>query len=315
MNSVITPKIKTGFRKIPLIRNIIRNYDLYLLSLPVLAYYTIFRYVPMYGVQLAFKDFRAVDGIWGSPWIGFEQFLRFFKSANFWTLIRNTLSISIYSLTVGFPLPVLLALMLNEVGHRRFKKTVQMVTYAPHFISTVVIVGMMNIFLTPGTGIVNKFFDVLGLEYIPFLSKPEWFQTLYVFSGVWQNCGWNSIIYMSVLSSVDVQLYEAARVDGATKLQKMIHIDFPSIVPTMVILFILNMGGLMNVGFEKVFLMQNPLNMRTGDVISTYVYRVGLIDGDFSFSTAVGLFNSVINFILLVSVNNISKKLGNNSLW
>jgi putative aldouronate transport system permease protein len=269
----------------------------------------------MYGVQLAFKNFRAVDGIWGSPWIGFEQFLRFFRSANFWNLIKNTLSISIYSLAVGFPLPVLLALMLNEVRHRRFKKTVQMVTYAPHFISTVVIVGMMNIFLTPGTGIVNKFFDVLGLEYIPFLSKPEWFQTLYVFSGVWQNCGWNSIIYMSVLSSVDIQLYEAARVDGATKLQKMVHIDLPSIVPTMAILLILNMGGLMNVGFEKVFLMQNPLNMRTGDVISTYVYRVGLIDGDFSFSTAVGLFNSVINFILLVSVNTISKKLGNNSLW
>jgi putative aldouronate transport system permease protein len=315
LNSVITPKIKTGFRKIPLIKNIIRNYDLYLLSLPVLAYYIIFRYVPMYGVQLAFKNFRAVDGIWGSPWIGFEQFLRFFRSANFWNLIRNTLSISIYSLAVGFPLPVLLALMLNEVRHKRFKKTVQMVTYAPHFISTVVIVGMMNIFLTPGTGIVNKFFDVLGLEYIPFLSKPEWFQTLYVFSGVWQNCGWSSIIYMSVLSSVDIQLYEAARVDGATKLQKMVHIDLPSIVPTMVILFILNMGGLMNVGFEKVFLMQNPLNMRTGDVISTYVYRVGLIDGDFSFSTAVGLFNSVINFILLVSVNTVSKKLGNNSLW
>lgn len=299
----------------PLIKDVIRNYDLYIMSIPAFVYFIIFCYMPMYGVQLAFKDFIAVKGIWGSPWVRFEHFDRFFKSSYFLPLIKNTLGISLYKLAVAFPCPIILALMLNEVKNRHFKKTVQMVTYAPHFISTVVLVGMITIFLTPETGLLNQFFDLLGIEYIPFLSKPEWFKTLYVFSDVWQNTGWSSIIYISALTGIDPQLHEAAVVDGANKMQRILNIDIPGIMPTVIILLILNMGELMSVGFEKVFLMQNPLNMATSDVISTYVYRVGLLDGDFGFSTAVGLFNSVVNFILLVSVNQIVRRISDTSLW
>lgn len=280
-----------------------------------MLYYIIFAYVPMYGVQLAFKEFIARDGIWGSPWIGFENFERFFSSYNFIALLKNTLGISVYSLVVGFPLPILFALLLNYIRSTKLKKTVQMVSYAPYFISTVVMCGMIVIFLQADTGIINQLLVALGMESVSFLSVPEYFKSIYVWTGVWQGLGWNTIIYISALSGVDYEMHEAAIIDGATKLRRMWSIDLPSILPTAVMLLILNVGGIMNVGFEKVYLLQNSLNQSASDVISTYVYRVGMINNDYGYSTAVGLFNSVINVILLVSVNQITKKLTQVSLW
>ncbi len=314
-NTSITTQKKFRGALSSLADNMKKNYELYLLSLPMFIYIVVFHYGPMYGVQIAFKDFTPVKGISGSPWVGFEHFIRFFKSYHFWTLLKNTLGISVYSLAVGFPCPIILALMLNEVRHKYFKKTIQMVTYAPHFISVVVLVGIMTTFLSPNTGVINHFIKKLGMEPIAFLEKPEWFKTLYVLSGVWQRVGWNSIIYMAALSSIDVQLHEAAIVDGSNKLQRIYYIDIPGIIPTAVILLILNMGNIMSVGFEKVFLMQNPLNLRSSEVISTYVYKVGLMGGEFSFSAAVGLFNSVVNFALLVIVNRIAGRVGDTRLW
>lgn len=307
------PKKKNFFQR--LLADMKRNYVLYLLILPVAIYYIIFAYVPMYGVQLAFKEFIARDGIWGSPWIGFENFERFFSSYNFVALLKNTLGISIYSLVVGFPLPILFALLLNYVRSTKLKKSVQMVSYAPYFISTVVMCGMIVIFLQSDTGIFNQIRAIFGLESISFLSVPGYFKSIYVWTGVWQGLGWNTIIYISALSGVDYEMHEAAIMDGATKLRRMWSIDLPSILPTAVMLLILNVGGIMNVGFEKVYLLQNSLNQSTSDVISTYVYRVGMINNDYGYSTAVGLFNSVINVILLVSVNQITKKLTQVSLW
>ncbi len=298
-----------------LIENVKRNYDLYLLILPTLIYVIIFLYVPMYGLQIAFKDFIAVKGFWGSPWVGFEHFERFFRAFNFWQIFNNTLSISLYSLVVGFPCPIILAIMLNEVRHKHYKKTIQMVTYAPYFISNVVMVGIMVCFLSTRMGIVNQLIRLLGGEPVSFMTRPELFQTIYVLTGVWQSVGFSAIIYIAVLSGIDPQLHEAAIMDGASKLKRIRHIDIPGIIPTAIILLILSLGNIMNVGFEKILLMQNKLNLSASEVISTYTYSVGLIGGEFGFSTAVGLFNSVINFILLVLVNQLAKHLGETSLW
>lgn len=296
-------------------RNIITKWQLYLLCLPAVIWFIVFRYVPMYGIQIAFKDFVSTKGIWGSEWIGWDNFTRFFRSYNFFGLIKNTLGISFYQLAVGFPIPIILALMLNEVQSIRFKKTVQMVSYAPHFISTVVLIGIMNVFFQNSTSLFNILMGKLGLDAVPLMASNEWFKTMYVFSGVWQSMGWGSIIYIAALAGIDPQIQEAAVVDGATKLQKIWHINIPSIMPTAVILLILNIGRIMDVGFEKVFLMQNPLNMLSSDVIATYVYRIGIQGADFSFASAVGLFNSAINCILLVTVNAISRRMNNTSLW
>lgn len=307
-----TPKKSFGSRvKV----DVKKNYILYIMVLPVVLYYIIFAYVPMGGIVLAFKDYVIKDGIFGSPWVGFENFERFFNGYNFNQLLTNTIGISVYSLVVGFPIPILFAVMLNYLRQEKLKKAVQMVSYAPHFISTVVMCGMLTIFLHPDTGIINTLTGFFGLESVDYLGKPEYFKSIYVFSGVWQGMGWNSIIYISALSGVDYEMHEAAIVDGATKWQRIWRIDLPSILPTIVMMFILQMGQLMNVGFEKVFLLQNPLNMSTSDVISTYVYRVGMIQNDYGYSTAVGLFNSIINFILLVVTNQISKKATSQSLW
>lgn len=294
---------------------IIKNWDLYLLIAPVVIYFIIFKYWPMYGVQIAFKDFIATKGIWKSPWVGFKHFRRFFNSYHFWPLIRNTITLSIYGLIVSFPMPILLALMINEVRNEKFKKTIQTVTYAPHFLSNVVLIGMMTTMLSPRNGIVNELIKAMGKEPIYFMAEDTWFKSLYVWSGVWKNTGWDSIIYIAALSSIDIQLYEAAIVDGATKLQRTRYITIPGILPTAIILLILDMGRIMSVGFEKVFLMQNPLNMKSSDVISTYVYRAGLVGAEYSFSAAVDLFNSIINFILLITVNKISKRVTEISLW
>ncbi|NOU62682.1 ABC transporter permease subunit [Paenibacillus sp. LMG 31461] len=269
----------------------------------------------MYGVQIAFKDFNAVQGIWGSPWVGLQHFERFFNGYYLQRLLTNTLLISVYYLIISFPLSVLFALLINEIRQVMFKKTVQLVTYAPHFISTVVLVGMMAIFLSPKTGLVNQFLLWTGATPIDFMAEPSWFKTLYVFSGVWQNIGWNSILFIAALAGVDPQQHESATLEGASKLQRIWHINVPAIMPTVMILFIMQCGQIMAVGFEKVFLMQNDVNISASDIISTYVYRSGVLGAQYSFSAAVGLFNSVINLILLIVVNRISKRLTNTSLW
>ena len=294
---------------------LIRDYELYILIIPVFAYFIIFHYLPMIGIQLAFKEFDPRTGIFGSEWVGLKYFQRFINSYDFSRIIKNTLGISLYSLAVGFPAPIVLALMLNEVVNKPFRKIVQTVTYAPHFISTVVFVGMLITFLSPSSGIINILLQKIGLAPIHFMQNPDYFKTIYVFSGIWQGAGCGSIIYIAALSSVDPELYEAAYVDGITKIKKIWHIDLPCILPTILIMFILQIGNLMNVGFEKVFLMQNNMNVSSSQVISTYVYNVGLIGVQYSYSTAIGLFNAIINFILLAITNLVVKKSGGMSLW
>lgn len=295
--------------------NKFRNLELTLLILPALLYFIIFQYFPMYGLQIAFREFSPFKGILGSPWVGLEHFSRFFNSYHFWSLIKNTVGISLYLLILGFPLPIILSLMMNEMTSTRLKKTMQTVVYAPHFISTVVMVGMLFVFLRPQNGLINRFILRGGGESISFLTEASLFKTIYVLSGIWQNTGWGTVIYLASLSAIDPQIVEAAIIDGANRWQRVLHINIPGILPMVVILFILNAGRLMNVGFEKVFLMQNPLNLKSSEIIATYVYKSGLINYDFSFGSAVGFFNSVINFLLLIMVNTIAKKTGESSLW
>lgn len=269
----------------------------------------------MYGIQIAFKNYIPTRGFFGSEWVGFEHFTRFFQSYYFWDLIWNTLSISLYDLAVGFPLPILLALAFNEAKNGFFKRAVQTITYAPHFISVVVMAGMIITFLSPSTGIMTHILQWFGLEAPNVLTDPKWFKTMYVLSNVWQGAGWGTIIYLAALSAVDPQLHEAAIMDGASRVRRIWHINLPAIVPTIIILLILNMGSVLSVGFEKILLLQNSLNMESSDVISTFVYRSGLLDAQYSFSTAVGLFNSVVNAALLIAVNRIARRTSETSLW
>ncbi|MBO5070114.1 MAG: sugar ABC transporter permease [Roseburia sp.] len=295
--------------------NLRKHWIMYVMILPVLVYYIIFSYTPIYGLLLAFKDYKIKLGILGSPWVGFKYFEKFFNSYYFEMLIRNTLELSVYGFLVGFPLPIIFALMLNYLKSKYLRKTVQMVSYAPYFISTVVICGMISIFCDANTGIFNTLRNLVGLESVDFLSKAEWFKDIYVWTGVWQGLGWSSIIYISALAGVDYQLHEAAIIDGATKIQRMWHVDLPSIKPTIIMLLILNLGGLMSVGFEKSYLLQNALNQKESEIIATYVYKVGLVDHDYGFSTAVGLFNTIINLILLITANTVVKKVTDESLF
>ncbi|KOP64749.1 sugar ABC transporter permease [Bacillus sp. FJAT-18019] len=294
---------------------ITKNWELYLFIAPAFLYFLIFHYGPMYGIQIAFKNFIPTKGIMGSEWVGFEHFERFFNSYYFWDLLWNTLSLSFYELAIGFPLPILLALAFNEVRNGAFKKTVQTITYAPHFISIVVMSGMIITFLSPSTGMIVKMIELVGMEAPAFLTDPRWFKTVYVLSGVWQSTGWGTIIYLAALSGVDPQLHEAAIMDGASRFKRVLHINLPTIIPTITILLILNVGNILGVGYEKVLLLQNPLNMDSADVISTFVYRTGLVSAQYSFSTAVGLFNSVINALMLITVNRIAKRTSDTSLW
>jgi putative aldouronate transport system permease protein len=314
MQTIAENKSRTTGSKNVLSR-IFKDYELYLFLLPAVIYYLIFAYGPLYGLQIAFKDFNGSLGIWGSKWVGLKHFKSFFDSYYFWPLIKNTLAISVYSILAGFPIPIIIALMLNEVRNAKYKKFIQTVIYAPHFISTVVLVGIIIIVLSPTYGLVNLALKGLGFETKSFMTDPNAFRHIYVWSGIWQNAGWNSIIYIAALASIDPSIYEAATIDGASRLERIWYINVPSIIPTMIILLILNTGSMMNVGFEKVFLMQNDLNSTTSDVISTYIYRRGLINADYSFSTAVGLFNNVINFILLITVNAITRKFSETSLF
>lgn len=284
-----------------------------LLFLPVI-YYIVFHYAPMYGVLMAFKDYKISKGVWGSPWVGFKWFEKFLFDPYFWKLVRNTLLISLYGLLWGFWVPIVLALMLNEVRHPKFKKALQTVSYLPHFISTVVICGMVVNFCSLD-GLFNQILEFFGKEPIQFLIRPEWFRTIYTGSGIWQSCGWTSIIYLSALTSVDPTLLDAAEIDGASRFQKIRHVLLPLLKPTISVMLIMQIGRMMSVGYEKVLLLYNGNTYETADIISSYVYRRGILGADHSYSTAVGLFTMVIGLILLTASNAISKKLNDTSLW
>ena len=285
------------------------------MTLP-LAFLLTFNYLPLWGAQIAFRDYNPVQGIWGSPWIGFQELQQWFQNPDFWPVIRNTLVVSIYTLLVGTPATIVLALALNEVRHARFKKFVQTVTYFPYFISTIVLVGMMQLVLSPQIGLMSEVLGAIGIHNAPDLfANPAAFSSLYVWSGVWQETGYGAIIYLGVLSNVDTALYEAARLDGASILQKMRAVDLPAIQPTIVILLILSVGGLLGVGFEKVFLLQSPLNLPSSQVVSTYVYQIGLVQNNYSFGAAVGLFNSFVGLVLIVIVNFVARRVSDSSLF
>ena len=284
------------------------NLFLYWLMAPAFVLTILFKYLPMYGVIIAFKDFSYSKGILGSDWVGFKYFEKFLNSPNFGPIFMNTLKLSAYGLLLGFPIPILLALMLNQIRREGVKKNVQLILYAPNFISVVVIVGMVFVFLSP-IGPINQIITWATGHPIVFMSDPDYFRTIYVLSGIWQGAGWASIIYVAALAGVDPELHNAATIDGANLLKRIWHIDLPTIKPVMAIVFILSAGGIMAIGFEKAFLMQTAMNLPTSEIIPTYVYKVGLKSGDYSYSAAIGLFNSVINIILLVFVNSVVKKL------
>jgi putative aldouronate transport system permease protein len=292
-----------------------RSWQLYAFLLPTLLYFAIFHYGPLYGAQIAFRDYLGALGIWGSPWVGLQNFQRFFNSAYFVNLLSNTVFLSVLMLVFSFPIPVIFALMLNQLGSQRYKRIVQTVSYAPHFISTVVFVGMLFLFTSPSVGIVNILVSKLGGPRIYYMGNAAWFRPVYVLSDIWQETGWGAIIYLAALSAINPELYEAATIDGATKFQRILHIDIPAILPTVTILLVLRTGAIMSLGFEKAFLMQSSLNLEVSEIISTYVYKVGLQGAQFSFASAVGLFNSVANLVLLLIVNRVARALGETSLW
>lgn len=291
-----------------------RNRTLYLMILPVIAFYILFCYKPMYGALIAFQDFRPAKGIWGSDWVGLKHFARFFDSYYCGRLIRNTLLISFYSLLFGFPAPILLALLLNEVKAKRFKSMVQTATYLPHFISLVVVIGLVRDFCVTD-GLINDIAAAFGRAREPLLQNPAYYRTIYILSDIWKEIGWGSIIYLAALAGIDAQLYEAAAIDGAGKLRQAISITLPGIMPTIIIMLILRIGSLMSVGYEKTILLYNEATYETSDIISSYVYRSGLLEQNWSYSTAIGLMNSLVNCILLVAANTISRKMTENSLW
>ncbi|QSS98788.1 sugar ABC transporter permease [Pontibacillus sp. ALD_SL1] len=313
----VDTKIKPKAKKKKWYKQVAQNYDLYLLLLPTLIYFLIFHYIPMYGVIIAFKNYMPGLGILGSPWAGsggMEHFIRFFESYQFWDLIQNTVSLSILQLVLGFPLPIIIALMLNQLMHARYKKFVQTVIYAPHFISVVVLVGMIFVFFSTD-GLINNLILMFGGEPVNFLASPEWFKPLYIGSGLWQETGWGCIIYLAALAGVNPEIHEAAIVDGANKWKRILHVDIPAIMPTAVILLILSVGNIMNLGFEKAFLLQTDLNSSASEIIPTYVYKMGLQQAQYSFAAAIGLFNAVINLGLLWAVNRFAKKVGGSGIW
>ncbi len=297
-----------------LLKDIALNKYLYLMMLPIIAYYAVFHYAPMYGALIAFKEYSPVKGVSGSEWVGLANFKEFFGSYYFWRILKNTLIISFYMLIFGFPAPILFALFINEVRNQVFKRFVQTFSYMPHFISLIVICGMIVQFTNNG-GVINQLFTYFGYDGLAMLQDPDLFRPIYVVSEIWQRIGWESIIYIAALSSIDMEQYEAARIDGASRFKQMWYITLPGIFPTISIMFILQMGNLINVGWEKIILLYNSSTYETADVISSFVYRKGLLDFGWSYSAAVGLFNSVVNLMLLVAANKLSKKLSNNSLW
>jgi putative aldouronate transport system permease protein len=296
-------------------RSLRRHWTLYLLMVVPLIWFAVFKYIPMSNAVLAFKSYNVIKGIWGSPWIGWQNFDLFFHNPVFWTLVKNTFVLSVYTVAASFPLAIVLALALNEIRNGFFKRTVQMVTYAPYFISTVVVVSMTILVLSPRLGLVNDAIGLFGVPAIDFLGNPDYFRHIYVWSDVWQTTGYSAVIYLAALAGIDPALHEAARVDGASRLQRIRHVDLPGIMPTAVIILVLAVGNIMAIGFEKAFLLQNPLNLSESEIIATYVYKTGLLNADFSMATAVGLFNSVINLALLLIVNSVAKRVTGNGLW
>lgn len=294
-----TPRLKSS-----LWQRIKENWQLYLLLLVPVIITIIYKYIPMYGIQIAFRDFKASKGYLGSEWIGFEWFERFFTSPNCWRMIKNTFLLSLYSLLWSFPIPIILSLAINQLRFKGFKRTIQTILYAPHFISIMVVCGMIRIFLSPSGGLINL---ILGTQ-IGFLTSSDAFRTIYIASGIWQEAGWGTIIYLATLASVGPSLYEAAKVDGASMFQRILHIDIPALVPMAVLQLIMSAGSLMSIGFEKAWLLQTELNMATSDIIPVYVYQQGIENANYSYSTAVGLLNTVVNIILLIIVNKIASK-------
>lgn len=290
-----------------------RDRTLYLMILPPIITVFIFHYIPLYGVQIAFKDYSTSRGIWGSEWVGLKHFVKFFQYPYFTKILWNTIRINLVSL-LTFPFPIIFALMLNEIGSGRLKKVCQTVTYAPHFVSTVVVCSMVLMF-TNREGLINILLGFFGVEAIDFMSIPSVFPWIYVISDLWSGLGWGTIIYTATLSGVSMELVEAAKIDGASRMQTIWHVYLPHLKPTIITMFILRMGSLLGVGFEKVFLLQNPLNLETSSVISTYVYEMGIESQQYSYSTAIGLFNSAVNIILITLANTVSKKLGESGLW
>lgn len=312
MNS--RPNAKKSLRK-RISVEVKRHWQLYLMLVLPVTYLLIFAYLPMGGAIIAFKDYSIRGGIWGSDWVGLKHFKNFFTTPDFRNLMRNTLALSLYSLIISFPMPILLALAINEMRGRHYKKMVQMVTYLPYFISTVVLVGIMQNIFSVRTGLVNNIITLLGGTAVDFMGKPELFRSLYVWSGVWQGMGYSAVIYIAALASVDISQTEAAIIDGAGRFARVWNVDIPAIMPTIVIQLILAVGSIMSLGFEKVYLMQNPVNMQSSEIISTFVYKRGLINFQYSYATAVGLFNSVCNLVLIVLANMFSKKVNETSLW
>ena len=315
-NQVMPKDTSSKFNKLKkiIINDFLRNKYIYIMAIPGIIYYIIFHYVPMYGVIIAFKNFTPAQRILGSNWIGFDHFTNFFKSYYFERLLFNTVLINFYNLIWGFPAPIVLALLLNELHNQKFKKLVQTVTYLPHFISIVVICGLITIF-TAENGLFNDIIEMFGGTRTNLLMKANLFRTIYVASGIWQGVGWGTIVYLASLSCIDQELYEAANIDGANRFKKAIHITLPGITPTIVVLLILRIGRMMSVGADKIILLYNSTIYETADVISTFVYRKGIIDANYSYSTAIGLFNSFINFALLILSNKISQKVNETSLW
>ena len=312
--SVAAPAVPRQARR-GLVARAMRSWQLYAFLLPTLLYFGIFHYGPLYGAQIAFRDYLGALGIWGSPWVGLANFARFFNSPLFVNLLSNTVMLGLLILVFSFPIPVIFALMLNQLGNQRYKRIVQTASYAPHFISMVVFVGMIFLFTSPSTGIINILVAKLGGPRIYYMGNLAWFRPVYVLSDIWQETGWGAIIYLAALSGINPELYEAATIDGATKFQRILHIDIPAILPTVTILLVLRTGAIMSLGFEKAFLMQSSLNLEVSEIISTYVYKVGLQGAQFSFASAVGLFNSVANLVLLLIVNRVARALGETSLW
>lgn len=303
---------KTGLDKVR--SNIVQHWQLYLFLLPAITYFIIFHYIPMYGAQISFKYFNAAAGFLNSPWAGFDHFERFFNSYYFWRLLKNTLILNAYLLLL-FPLPIILALSINEIKDGAYKKWAQTLTYAPHFISVVVVVGMLIAFLDPKSGLVNHIIVAFGGDPVLFMQEAGWFRHIFVWSQQWQHLGWGTIIYLAALAGVNPELHDVAKVDGATIFQRIRYINIPTILPTIVILLILEFGNFMTIGFEKVLLMQNELNSSTSDIIQTFVYEAGLLKGQYSYASAIGLFNSVINVILIITMNFVARKTSEHSLW
>lgn len=299
------PTTSAGPKKKTLGQRIIQSWQLYVLLIVPVVITIIYKYIPMYGIQIAFRDYKPNRGFFGSEWVGFEWFERFFTAPTFKRMIVNTVKLSLFSLLWSFPVPIILALAINQLRFKRFKRVVQTVLYAPHFISIMVVCGMLRIFLSPYGGLINL---ILGGTNIDFMTEPTAFRTIYIASGIWQDAGWGTIIYLATLSAVDPGLYEAAKIDGASMFQRILHVDIPELIPQIVLQLIMAAGGIMSVGFEKVFLLQTDLNKATSDVIAVYVYEQGIVDHAYSYSTAIGLFNTVINIILLIIVNKIAKK-------